>query len=1594
MKDHHPNPFTGKNLLSLLIVLFLIVNLQSLFGQKHDFGEEDSIIWMDGNEATKGVSFTASNDDKSITFSWSGFSNPCPVGPLSTTIKLYQGDFVTGSRTEIGIIGRSNTGSYKYTVGPRHNLDERYYYQIKAFFTGFWCTGFNGFFGLIAKTDNIYPPQNVDATYDKYDNRIVVKWDASTTSLLPHEYGYRVTRNDGSIVDEVSPGTLTVPDTEPYRGITETYKVVVYSPAYHNWTSSVRSDTGRIFDLNVRTVSKHDGVEVRWTKADVLADNPTKFIIERRAEGEGRVNVKTADGMSITAAQDIGSSEEAPYPGYTYMYIVTPENNTRAFRPDSATGLKFPNGQISGIVDTRSGGKVAGAVISAERIDSVPQGEMKIYYDTTNAEGEYVIEDVYYFTEAHFKIIPSMGDHVFDPVADTVKLELQRNTVISDFKDESSFSVKGMVFQVFGGDTCAQKGVEILIDGIPKDYKTDEAGMYNLTVPTTDEYTFKPTLFDHLFDKEDTTMFVNEDIDAVNFQDTTMYKLNGKVSGPCDIYIGKADLRSFSINGACIDTTIQSDAEGNYEIDLPARIYCIEMVTFYPTEPPVATSDEVKFYFSGIDSLDLRESGQVKDWVFRRDPVLEVSGFQTWGCGSYNVPIIELGQSETLFIKVKEIFGEDWCYADTGFIVVVDETVNEGPRIDTFMLESGLASYVVVPGYPNFISPHLRLLEITAYVGDASDKYSQQILVTGNKPRTSDFATVSPEIPFMILRDPPGDGSRSYLEKSSTSKYSMSMALERSSSLNVWGEVKLGVEYEAGQFIFTEFKVWGSVKATLEVGASLKNSEELELSITNGQEFSTSGNESVIGVEGDVFAGAALNIQYALTDILEYDPKACDVVQDVDIIMGVNGFETTFLYTENHIREVLLGQLASIRDIYASEGSDSAIIYENQIRTWQDILDMNDELKQKAKPNPNPSPENPGNISFSAHAPVGYFTEISKSETLTIEYSLYIEAAVAVEAGVEIGGAGFSGGIEVKAKMELGGSESIGTELVQKTGFELNDDDLGDAFTVDILEDKVYGTPVFRLVSGRSSCPWEPGTLPREGVELTANTYSRYIENPDDPAVFTLKMANTSESDEDNTYNLVFLQQSNPDGASLTLGGSEVQGGIPTPYEIPSGSFVNATVTVSRGLTAYDYNNLRFRLESACDGAISDEVALTVKFNSPCSSVSIKHPGNNWLVTSNDDNLMKILVFDYDTANMEAVELQYSKAGMNAWTTLAYYDNNLLEESETEMKWNMDNIDDGEYDLRAMVKCASSWGYSAVLTGVVDRRAPKVFGTPEPADGVINKGDLISVRFDEPINCQNISIANVRMTNTETEEVIPVQVGCYDDELIILPNTAGMTFEDVTFRVKVIGVEDLYGNRMQDTVTWLMDAAGASEFEIGLNEDTDLDGIVNNSDNCPIAYNPEQEDMDGDNEGDQCDSDIDGDLVENSIDNCPLASNADQADQDGDGIGDACEATDIGPALDVTGKYHLFDNYPNPFADFTTIEYEAAGPCLVTLKVYSILGRTLEVLFDGNNEESGRHQVRWETEGRSSGIYFYSILVRDPSGYPLFSDFKKMILSE
>ncbi len=152
----------------------------------------------------------------------------------------------------------------------------------------------------------------------------------------------------------------------------------------------------------------------------------------------------------------------------------------------------------------------------------------------------------------------------------------------------------------------------------------------------------------------------------------------------------------------------------------------------------------------------------------------------------------------------------------------------------------------------------------------------------------------------------------------------------------------------------------------------------------------------------------------------------------------------------------------------------------------------------------------------------------------------------------------------------------------------------------------------------------------------------------------------------------------------------------------------------------------------------------------------------------------------------------------------------------------------------------------------------------------------------------------------------------------LIESVVGQTPDSTNFRADL----DLNGtiDELFDRDYAIAIAMYVSLDRAGCPPDSDLDGIEDGSDNCPLFANVDQVDQDQDGVGDACDrcpgaddridTDADGlpdacdncpalsnieqedwdqDDIGNPCDNCPAVANADQADTDGDGLGNACD---------------------------------------------------------------------------------------------------------
>ncbi len=77
---------------------------------------------------------------------------------------------------------------------------------------------------------------------------------------------------------------------------------------------------------------------------------------------------------------------------------------------------------------------------------------------------------------------------------------------------------------------------------------------------------------------------------------------------------------------------------------------------------------------------------------------------------------------------------------------------------------------------------------------------------------------------------------------------------------------------------------------------------------------------------------------------------------------------------------------------------------------------------------------------------------------------------------------------------------------------------------------------------------------------------------------------------------------------------------------------------------------------------------------------------------------------------------------------------------------------------------------------------------------------------------------------------------------------------------------------------------------------------------------------------------------------------------------------------------YSLSNFPNPFNPSTTVEYVLVAKGHVKLGVWDYLGREVVTLVD-EEKPAGRHEVRWDARGSSSGIFFCRLQVR--SSHPV-----------
>ena len=437
--------------------------------------------------------------------------------------------------------------------------------------------------------------------------------------------------------------------------------------------------------------------------------------------------------------------------------------------------------------------------------------------------------------------------------------------------------------------------------------------------------------------------------------------------------------------------------------------------------------------------------------------------------------------------------------------------------------------------------------------------------------------------------------------------------------------------------------------------------------------------------------------------------------------------------------------------------ADSVKWINNQLENWKLYLELNEKQKVQAVD----STKRHDNYSFDGGAIVSHSVENVTVETNTYEWTCAAGLLLEDEFGVNFNHFGMEAHFHNEVVGGRHSSEEESDETSSSYSFTLAEEG-DDALSVDVYTWGNYG-PIFRTRGGQTSNPYEG--------EVTTNYYKKgttimegtmQIEVPqigvdinyvgDIPvgsaANYVVTLSNASEIGADVAYKLFMLDETNPKGAQISIDGKVLTEG--RLIKVPGNqSLIKALQLRQTDPSVLDYDSIGivFASESQPED-IADTIFISAHFTPSSSPVTLALSNSTMNTETGTELTLSFTDFDRNYHNLKAFRLQRKSPGATNWTQIQEYvvnasdttgNNKLLPKSGAVISntINMASYPDGEYKFR--VVSASTYGisevyrYSDELTLVKDMSKPRPMGQPEPADGVYEIGDELSITFNEPI---------------------------------------------------------------------------------------------------------------------------------------------------------------------------------------------------------------------------------------------------------------------
>ena len=452
--------------------------------------------------------------------------------------------------------------------------------------------------------------------------------------------------------------------------------------------------------------------------------------------------------------------------------------------------------------------------------------------------------------------------------------------------------------------------------------------------------------------------------------------------------------------------------------------------------------------------------------------------------------------------------------------------------------------------------------------------------------------------------------------------------------------------------------------------------------------------------------------------------------------------------------------------------SDEVNWYIEQIRLWKERIGDNEEDKLNAFENEKYFIDNYSIAGGTSVTQTNKHTHTNNtSHKHTYNYNLTSETHL----GAMLNDAGTYAIIKYTSNEGWTKDTTVVNSNTQTVSWTLSDAEPTTALSVDVYKSPSGWGPIFRTRGGQTSNPYEGATYTKyykkdtkldeatmrvEYPQLRVNGATAVTGVPvGGKAKFDLELTNLSETKTNCTYILEAIEDSNPNGAVLTIDGAVLSmGRSGRTIKMTGDEVINKTLFVSQSdRSVTKYNDIRLVLRSEKDiKTHSDTVRLSVEFVPASAIVEMKV--NRTVLNQTDFDTyggIQATIYNLDRQDegLKGLRIRYRRKGTDTWTVakqwaidLEEYKNGYEQMPEgSTFTEPISFLSDGEYELQAQT--FGSYGgeevtyESEIINVVQDTRGPKVLGMPYPLDGILHfyERNEMHVRFNETLNDNALS---------------------------------------------------------------------------------------------------------------------------------------------------------------------------------------------------------------------------------------------------------------